>query len=181
MKLNFLNILFSFSFFSSVGWVLEVLYRSLANRRFVNPGLLKGPYLILYGTCALALIGVIPVIQEYSFWVKVLVYFVATTGIELVGAFMAEKFFQARLWDYSKEHFQFRGHICLKFSFYWILLAFGFEYLIFPLFQAMNNYTPYKIKLIFTIILISLTLTDFSFVIWNKFLSGGEKIAERGF
>jgi uncharacterized protein len=68
MNLSLLNILFSFSFFSSLGWVLEVLYRSLANRRFVNPGLLKGPYLILYGTGALALIGVISYIQEYSFF-----------------------------------------------------------------------------------------------------------------
>ena len=181
MKLSFLNILFSFSFFSSIGWVLEVLYRSLANRRFINPGLLKGPYLILYGTGALALIGVIPVIQECFFLVKVLVYFAATTGLELIAALMAEKFFQARLWDYSKEHFQFRGHICLKFSFYWVLLAFGFEYLLFPLFQTINNYMGSEIKLGFTIILISLILTDFAFVVWNKILSGGKKITERDF
>ena len=180
MKLNFLNILFSFSFFSSVGWVLEVLYRSLANRRFINPGLLKGPYLILYGTGALALIAVIPCIQEYFFLVKALVYLVAATALELFAALMAEKFFKARLWDYSKERFQFRGHICLKFSFYWILLAFGFEYLFFPLFQAMNNYMPYKIKLVFTIILISLILTDFLFVVWNSLLLGREKNDERG-
>ncbi|MCD6271662.1 MAG: putative ABC transporter permease [Deltaproteobacteria bacterium] len=175
MKLSLLNILFSFSFFSSVGWVLEVLYRSLANRRFINPGLLKGPYLILYGTGALALIGVISCIQEYSFLVKVLVYFVATTGLELVAALMAEKFFQARLWDYSKERFQFRGHICLKFSFYWVLLAFGFEYLLFPLFQTMNNYMGSGIKFIFMIIVTSLILTDFLFVVWNSLLLGSKK------
>jgi len=186
MKLNLLNILFSFSFFSSVGWVLEVLYRSFANRRFVNPGLLKGPYLILYGTGALALIVVIPYIQEYFFLVKVLAYLFVTTALELFSALMAEKFFQARLWDYSKERFQFQGHICLKFSFYWIVLAFGFEYLLFPLFQTMNNYIPYKIKLVFTIILISSILIDFLFVIWNKlfrprFLSCREKMLKEVF
>ena len=85
---------------------------------------------------------------------------------------MAEKFFQARLWDYSKERFQFRGHICLKFSFYWVLLAFGFEYLLFPLFRTMNNSTASEIKLGFTIILILLILTDFAFMVWNKFWSG---------
>ncbi|WDN87522.1 hypothetical protein BuS5_00490 [Desulfosarcina sp. BuS5] len=181
MKLSLLNILFSFSFFSSIGWVLEVLYRSLANRKFINPGLLKGPYLILYGTGALSLIGVISCIQEYSFLVKMLVYFVATTGIELVAALMAEKFFQARLWDYSKERFQFRGHICLKFSFYWVLLAFGFEYLLFPLFQTMNNYMGSEIKFIFMIIVTSLILTDFLFVVWNSLLLGREKTDKRGF
>ena len=181
MKLTLLNILFSFSFFSFVGWTLEVLYRSIANRRFINPGLLKGPYLILYGTGALALIALIPCIQAYSFLLKALVYLVASTTLELFSALMAEKFFQARLWDYSNERFQFRGHICLKFSFYWILLSFGFEYLLFPLFQTMNNDIPNIIKLIFTITLISFILTDFLFVIWNKFSSCGKKNNKRGF
>jgi uncharacterized protein len=111
----------------------------------------------------------------------VLVYFVVTTGLELAAALMAEKFFQARLWDYSKERFQFRGHICLKFSFYWVLLAFGFEYLLFPLFQTMNNYMGSEIKFIFMIIVTSLILTDFLFVVWNSLLLGREKTDKRGF
>lgn len=59
-----LNILFSFSFFSILGWVLEVVYRSVRDRRFVNPGLLKGPYLILYGAGALILMGCVSLIHE---------------------------------------------------------------------------------------------------------------------
>lgn len=181
MKLNFLNILFSFSFFSLIGWALEVFYRSIANKKFVNPGLLKGPYLILYGTGALALIIAVSCFKENNIFIKIFVYFIVTTGLELIAALFAEKIFNAQLWDYSKERFQFRGHICLKFSFYWVLLAFGFEYLLFPLFRVMDNYMLYEIKLVFTIILISLILIDFVFVVLNKFLSGRKKTAERGF
>jgi len=49
MILDITDILFSFTVFSMLGWVLELLYRSIRDQRFVNPGLLKGPYLILSG------------------------------------------------------------------------------------------------------------------------------------
>lgn len=39
------NMVFSFPFFSILGWTLEIAYRSPRAKRFVNPGLLKGPYL----------------------------------------------------------------------------------------------------------------------------------------
>ena len=126
------NILFSFTFFSILGWVIEVVYRSTRDGRFVNPGLLKGPYLILYGTAALVLMGSIPVIHEYNIFVKILCYFMITTGLELISGFNAQHFFNVRVWDYSDQRFQFKGHICLKFSIYWIILAFAFEYLVLP-------------------------------------------------
>jgi len=34
------DMLFSFTLFSMLGWVLEVVYRSTRDKRFVNPGLL---------------------------------------------------------------------------------------------------------------------------------------------
>ena len=129
---NISNVIFTFTFFSVIGWMLEVAYRSTRDRRFVNPGLLKGPYLILYGTAAVILIGSISVIHEYSIFLKILCYFVITTGLELISGFNAQHFFNVRLWDYSDQRFQFKGHICLKFSIYWIILAFAFEYLVLP-------------------------------------------------
>ena len=142
-----LNILFSFCLFSILGWVLEVSYRSLHDRRFVNPGLLKGPYLILYGASALILMGSVSLIHEYNFlesnfFIKVFVYFAATTGLELISGFNAQYFFHVRLWDYSDQRFQYKGHICLKFSIYWILLAFVFEYLLLPPYQSLLNWLP---------------------------------------
>jgi uncharacterized membrane protein len=133
--------LFAFTFFSVIGWILEVAYRSTRDRRFINPGLLKGPYLILYGTAALVLIGSISVIHEYGIFLKIFCYFIITTGLELISGFNAQRFFNVRLWDYSDQRFQFKGHICLKFSIYWIILAFAFEYLVLPpyLFQFKGH------------------------------------------
>ncbi len=160
-----LNILFSFCFFSILGWVLEVSYRSLRDRRFVKPGLLKGPYLILYGADALILMGCVSLVHEIKFLeanfiVRIFVYFAATTGFELISGFNAQYFFHTRLWDYSDQPFQYKGHICLKFSIYWILLAFAFEYLLLPPYQSLLNWLPHGIKIIFAWVVILLMFID---------------------
>jgi len=170
MNTDILNILFSFSFFSVLGWMLEVAYRSLRDERFVNPGLLKGPYLILYGTGALMLMGAVSLLQESQLFTKALVYFAVTTGLELISGFIARYFFHASLWDYANQRFNYKGHICLKFSVYWLLLAFAFEYLIFPPYQGLLNQLSPVVKGIFEAVTLSIILADFLTVSINSFL-----------
>jgi uncharacterized protein len=171
MKTDILNILFSFSFFSILGWVLEVTYRSVRDKRFVNPGLLNGPYLILYGTGALILMGAVSLFQESHLITKALAYFAATTGLELISGFIARYFFHVRLWDYSDQRFHYKGHISLKFSIYWILLAFAFEYLISPPYQGILNQLAPVVKGVFAAVTLSIMLVDFLTVSINHFLS----------
>ncbi len=170
MKIDFLNIFFSFSFFSILGWMLEVSYRSARDKRFVNPGLLMGPYLILYGTGALILMGAVFLLQESPLLAKVFVYFVLTTGLEISSGFIAQYFFHTRLWDYSDQRFNYKGHICLKFSIYWILLAFAFEYLILPPYQNMFILVSPIFKGIFVGVTIPIILMDFLTVSIRNFL-----------
>jgi len=162
------NILFSFTFFSILGWVIEVVYRSIRDRSFVNPGLLKGPYLILYGAAALVLMVSVSLLHEYNIFMKALCYFVITTGIELISGLNAQHFFNVRLWDYSDQRFQFRGHICLKFSIYWILLAFAFEYLLLPAYQGLATRLSCFGKGAFGIIMVLLMAIDFSMAVRRK-------------
>ena len=84
----------------------------MRDRRFVKPGLLKGPYLILYGTGALILMGCVSLVHESNFFVKIFVYFAATTGLELISGFNAQYFFHTRLWDYSDQRFQIGRASC---------------------------------------------------------------------
>jgi uncharacterized protein len=69
-----------------------------------------------------------------------------------------------RLWDYSDERFQFRGHICLKFSCYWVLLAFAFEYLLLPLHRSLLDGLAPEIKGIVGAAVVLLMAVDFVFV-----------------
>lgn len=170
MKADILNILFSFSLFSIFGWVLEVTYRSVRDKRFVNPGLLRGPYLPLYGTGALILMEAISLLQGAQVPTKALAYFVVTTGLELGSGLVGNCFSQSRLWDYSDQRFNYKGHICLKFSIYWIVLAFAFEYLLLPSYHNMIILLPPAFKGILTGAIILIMLVDFLIVSVKHFL-----------
>jgi len=160
MTADVVTIFFSFSFFSILGWMLEVSYRSVRDKRFVNPGLLRGPYLPLYGTGALILIVAFSMLQGSHVLTKALAYLVITTGLELGSGLISECFSQSRLWDYSDQRFNYRGHICLKFSLYWILLAFAFEYAVFPSYQSMLVLLSPGLKGLFAGMMASIMLMD---------------------
>jgi len=55
MQLKIIETLFIFVVFSVAGWILESAFRSLRAKRMVNPGLLSGPYLPIYGFGAILL------------------------------------------------------------------------------------------------------------------------------
>lgn len=130
--------LYIFTLFSLAGWGLEVLYRSLHAGRFINPGFSRGPYLPLYGAAAVALtlcidvmaVGMHPKILEII--AKGLLYGIVTTGIELLTGLVFGRMLGQPLWDYSGETLCIRGCVCLKYSLFWVILAFGFEYLLLP-------------------------------------------------
>ena len=170
MKTDILNIFFSFSLFSILGWMLEVSYRSVRDKRLVNPGLLAGPYLPLYGAGALALIVAVSWLQGSPVVMKVLAYLVITTTLEFGSGFMAKYFFNATLWDYSDQSFNYKGHICLKFSIYWVLLAFVFESFILPIYQQLVMSLSTPIQWFFVGMVFSLMLIDFIVVSMRHFL-----------
>ena len=152
---------FVFVVFSVAGWVLEVIYRSLSKGHFVNPGVLHGPYLPLYGTAALLLIGCVYLFGDSGVIVKIVIYLSVTTGLELFTGFVTQVYFHNLLWDYSNEWLNYKGYICLKFSIYWVLLAFLFEYLILPLNMRVLQHMPLPILYIVSIAGTVCILTEF--------------------
>ncbi len=173
MEINILYIIFSFCLFSIMGWILEVSYRSLCAGRFVNPGFLKGPYLILYGTGSLMLMGCVFLFNLYdvNFVVKIFTYFIAITGMELISGLISTGLFNNRLWDYSDQLLHYKGHVCLKFSIYWVFLAFGFEYFILLPYQNIFNSLSPVFKISSAAVLISIISVDFIWVLLKNIVS----------
>ena len=168
MNINISNMLLSFVFFSIFGWILEVGYRSIHRRRFTNPGLLKGPYLPLYGTVSLILIGCISLARELAIIIKIFLYFFVTTGLEFISGLITIHLFGIRLWDYSDQYFQFKGYICLKFSIYWVVLAFVFEYLFLPQYFSLINNITGVVKGEFGVIVLLFMVIDFVLLVKRK-------------
>lgn len=148
---------------------MEVTYRSFVNKRFINPGLLKGPYLILYGTAALVLCVVANLIGNLNIVFKTLIYGFITTTFELISGAIALKLFNIRLWDYTENKFNYKGLICLKFSIYWTILALFFDYFIYPRYTKFLTHVPLSTKIIFGFGMILCMVVDFSRVFREHF------------
>lgn len=118
-KIVVLTMIFLIS--SVIGWIIEVIYRSIAQKRIVNPGFLQGPYLPVYGfgSLTLYLISSLPV----GFGFKLAGFILATTLLELVTGLFFINNFGIRLWDYSDNRLNYRGIICPLYSFFWGLFS----------------------------------------------------------
>lgn len=166
-----LNFLFSFAIFSVLGWFIEVIYRSVANRRFINPGLLKGPYLILYGSGGLLLLFLAQAMQGSHVFLKILLYGLSLTILEYISGVISLRFFHKRLWDYSENFLNYKGIICLKFSIYWTLLALFFDYVFYPFYDNILKELSPSIKFFFGLGILILMIIDLYYVIKKEFFS----------
>ena len=113
------------------GWCFESMYVSLKQHCFVNRGFLKGPWLPLYGSGAvLVLLITMPFDQH-----PVAVYIAGLIGatlLELVTGEAMVHLFKVRYWDYSNQHFQYKGHICLSSSIVWGFFSVMMVYVVQP-------------------------------------------------
>lgn len=118
-----------FYFYCIFGWCFESTYVSLKNRRPVNRGFLRGPWLPLYGTGAILVLWLTLPFQE----TPVLVYLVGALGATVLEYVTGEgmmRIFKVRYWDYSDQKFQYKGHICLSSTIAWGFLSLLMVYVV---------------------------------------------------
>ena len=121
-----------FAIYSFMGWIVEVIYRSITQRKFVNAGFLFGPFIPIYGFGALFLILLQHFFHSWHLLPRLFMFGLALTVIEYMVGYFAEKIFGLTLWDYSEYRFNFHGRVCLLFSVIWAALAFIFITFIHP-------------------------------------------------
>jgi uncharacterized membrane protein/HD superfamily phosphodiesterase len=143
------QVILLFGIFSGMGWIVETVYRSAANRRFVNAGYLYGPFVPIYGMGGVIIIILGIFIQREVLYVQMICFALLTTVLELVIGLLLKKVFGHRLWDYSENRFNFfGGTICLKYSLIWMILSWLFFYFIFPLtYIAINRIDPSTVRI----------------------------------
>ena len=189
MQLQTIEMIFVFTIFSIAGWFLEFVFRSLKAGRLVNPGLLRGPYLPIYGFGAVILnlvnvqipprpffltfitilsyfpdpdrfIFLKPLLTTVHLTTKAMLYFIAATSLEFFAGWSLNHFFNVRLWDYRGQRWTIRGYVCLGFSFCWVILAFALEYFLLP--SSMIVYRHFTLPMaIFSILLLEIIMIDF--------------------
>ncbi|MCI8595944.1 MAG: putative ABC transporter permease [Clostridia bacterium] len=107
-----------FFIYSCAGWCVEVIHATLKRGRFENRGFLNGCLCPIYGIGAVLILLCLTPLN-----IGVYVLFPASVALasllEFVVGFVLEKLFKTKWWDYSGEHFNIKGYVCLKYSLLW--------------------------------------------------------------
>lgn len=131
------HVIVFFAIYSFMGWIIEVVYRSITQRQLINAGFLYGPFVPLYGFGAGFIIFLESFIHPWPLPVKFIAYGIILTIIEYFTDFILEKMFKLKLWDYADNKFNLHGRVCLLFSILWAVMATVFITFIHP---AVSRY-----------------------------------------
>ena len=106
---------------SFLGWVLETAAADIKQKKFVNRGLVTGPFCVMYGiTTVLLTVGLG---ELRGIWLFLFSAIYATV-VEWIGGHLIERLFHQRWWDYSGKKWNLDGYICLGASVFWGVLGF---------------------------------------------------------
>lgn len=96
---------------SVLGWMMEVVCKSLEYKRFINRGFLIGPWCPIYGVGSLL---IVLLLSDYtaSPLAVFLLGMILCGALEYLTSYLLEKIFHARWWDYSRRRFNLNGRIC---------------------------------------------------------------------
>lgn len=153
--------LFFFYFYCFFGWCFESAYVSIKSRKFVNRGFMRGPFLPLYGTGAIMMLLV-----SMPFHDNILLVYIAgcigATVLEYVTGVTMEALFKVRYWDYSKNRFNFQGHICLGSSLAWGFLTILMTSVIHKPIEQFVLSIPSQLLTVITLLLTACICSDFA-------------------
>ena len=142
-----------FIIYSFIGWLMEVLWNLLTEKKFVNRGFLIGPYCPIYGVGCLLLISLLDRFKGNVFLLFVMSIIVCSI-LEYSTSFFMEKLFKARWWDYSEYRFNLNGRICANTMIPFGILGVLVVYFLNPFLSNLINLNDFIIVLIFIIFVI---------------------------
>ena len=134
-----------FFVFSVAGWLWEVGLHLVQDGVFVKRGVLSGPWLPIYGTGGVLIMGMCGVVEYLTGW-------------------FLEMYFHTKWWDYSNLTFQIQGRVCLAGLLVFGLGGLAFVYLIRPALERLLGRLSLHSREILCMILLGIFLID---LLWS--------------
>lgn len=150
----------NFIIYSILGWCCEVAFAAIVDGKFVNRGFLFGPYCPIYGFGVSFVLLCLNPIKD-NFIVLFFCSVILTSLLEFITGYVLEKLFHQRWWDYSKERFNIKGYVCLKFSIMWGLACLIVVDIVHPVFERLVSHIPMNVGIIILIIFGMIYISDF--------------------
>lgn len=104
------------------GWVWESAYVSVCQRKLVNRGFLKGPFLPIYGSGAICILVVTMPVRG-NIPAMCAVGMMSATALEYMTGYVMERLFKVRYWDYTGKFLNVHGYICLESTLCWGMMT----------------------------------------------------------
>jgi uncharacterized membrane protein len=130
------SIIATFCFYSVFGWVLDTIWRSVRGRRYLRGGFSKYPFSPIYGFGALFALGLAPLLQARSLWFQLAFLALFLGAFEYASGILIVKTLHRRLWNYTEEPLDFRGHTTPLYALAWGGLALLAIYVLQPTLEA---------------------------------------------
>lgn len=182
----FFKIVIYFLIYSFFGFIFEVIYCSIGNKKLMNRGFLYSSLCPIYGLSVVVMIIFLYKYKELYYIIVPLSLFLSL-AIEYFTSYLLEKFFSIRLWDYSNYKFNLNGRICLINSLIFLALIILVIYVIHPNIIKLVNVIPssylyiispiFLVLIFFDIVLTLISLIKFNKILTNYFNSLDNKIS----
>lgn len=144
---------------SVVGWLWEVALYLVLEHKFVNRGVLLGPWLPIYGAGGLFLYFLLYRLKKYP----LLIFFLSAlvcSAVEYFASWFLEEMWSIRWWDYSDYFMNLNGRICLLGAVVFGAGALVLIYLYIPLFEKFYERLIPRIRKTVGLILLVVFLAD---------------------
>ena len=161
MEYTLYQLLWFFLVYSFLGWLMETAAAAAKKGKLLNRGFLNAPFSPVYGEAAVLFAVFLPELKSAPFFLFVGGMLLAT-ALELVTGALLERIFGQKWWDYSQEPWNFNGHICLKYSLVWGVLALFCLFLGNPLLVTLTNWIPQSVGRIIAVAVLILLAADFA-------------------
>ncbi|MDE7212975.1 MAG: putative ABC transporter permease [Anaeroplasmataceae bacterium] len=160
--MNVEQYIFCFFVYAFLGYLCEVAYCSICQRKLVNRGYLYMPICPIYGCGAvIILLSMLPI--AHMWYLVLILGILLTSGLEYLTSYIMELIFHMRWWDYSKRKFNINGRVCLRNSLMFgalvMIVIYGLHPLLYKLMELMGTL---PIRIINCVLLTGLTV-DFVF------------------
>lgn len=102
-----------------------------------------GITLPIYGFGGVILYAIWTITITNILWIDIIllstISAILLTSIEFIGGYIALKYYNNKLWDYTKFKYNYKGLICPLFSLLWFCFSILFYFLIMPWLPAVLN------------------------------------------
>lgn len=126
-------IVYFFFIYSFLGWLLENIHSYITKGFFFKDNFFIGPFKPMYGVAPLLLVAMITPSTHWTHVIFLCLFI--PTFVEYVTGSLFTTLFHKKWWDYSTNSLNFQGHICLRYSIYWLLLSLFCVYFLHPLIE----------------------------------------------